>query len=69
MENPATWGVLEHAIHGAIRRAREDRANGVVGLSEVRRIADAVREVTNSPLRAAEFAVSEIRRIQGSPSG
>ena len=67
MENPATWGPLEKTIDAALRKAREDRAAGMVGLSEVRRVADAVRGLLDGPLHAAGFAVSEVRRIQGNP--
>jgi hypothetical protein len=64
MENPATWGPLEHAIDDAIKKAEEDRAQGVVGLSEVRRIADAVRVVMGGVTKAAQFTATEARRIQ-----
>ena len=44
MENPATWGEAEKVIRQAYDAHSEDRAKGVVGLSLVRRIADALRE-------------------------
>lgn len=58
MENPATWGPLERAINRAIRQAREDREADVVGLSEVRLIADAVRA-----LEGEEIAVDDANVI------
>jgi hypothetical protein len=43
MENPQTWGRLERAIDQALGEAEQARRDGVIGLSRVRRIADAVR--------------------------
>ena len=43
MENPATWGKLERTIGDAIQEAEQARANQVIGLSMVRRIADKLR--------------------------
>ncbi len=65
MENPATWGPLEHAIAAALKRAEDNRAAGLVGLSQVRIVADAVREVIRPIELAAGFALSEARRAQG----
>ena len=42
MENPATWGPVEHAINEAIAEHRA-RDKEVIGLSLVRTIADALR--------------------------
>jgi hypothetical protein len=55
MENPATWGPLEQTIDKAIRKARENREAGLVGLSEVRLIADAVREAQAEEKRQASY--------------
>jgi hypothetical protein len=44
MENPATWGPLEHVVDAALDRAEKDRAAGLVGLSRTRVITDAVRQ-------------------------
>jgi hypothetical protein len=43
MENPATWGSLEHAVDSALRRADKANAEMLVGLSRTRIVADAVR--------------------------
>jgi len=44
MENPNTWTLLERTIDHALTRARELHRLGFIGLSEVRIIADALRE-------------------------
>jgi hypothetical protein len=44
MENPATWGALEHAVDAALDRAEASHATGVIGLSRTRQVADAVRQ-------------------------
>lgn len=44
MENPATWGRAEHVIADAMSQADKYMKMGVVGLSSVRQIADALRE-------------------------
>lgn len=43
-ENPMTWGKLEHAIDGALTVAWAQKMAGMVGLSDVRIIADALRD-------------------------
>jgi len=55
MENPATWGRAEHVIHRAITEWFEGRDQGVVGLSQTRFIADALR---NEGLLVREAAKS-----------
>jgi hypothetical protein len=53
MENPATWGDLEHTIHDAIQQHHEAQAKGVIGLSLVRTIADAVRDHVTKEINEA----------------
>lgn len=43
MENPATWGPVEKTIDAAMQEAEKRQSQGVVGLSNVRIIADALR--------------------------
>lgn len=43
MENPATWGKAEHVVHRALVEAEEALDRGVIGLSKVRQITDALR--------------------------
>ena len=43
MENPATWTEVEHVVNRALMQHKSDRANGVIGLSSVRMITDALR--------------------------
>lgn len=43
MENPATWGPVEHAINEAMNEHSESMTVGLVGLSLVRVIADRLR--------------------------
>lgn len=47
MENPASWGVLEHAINDAIGEYYIARNRGVVGASLTMCIANAVRKVAH----------------------
>lgn len=44
MENPATWGPAEHVVSKALKDAAAARAQGVIGLSTVRQVTDALRE-------------------------
>jgi hypothetical protein len=44
MENPETWGPLEHAIDEALYQAEKGQRAGHYHLSVVRQIADALRE-------------------------
>jgi len=44
MENPATWGEAERVVSDALDAAHEARERGVVGLSTVRQITDALRK-------------------------
>lgn len=43
MENPATWTRLEHVIYAALEEAHRQMQEGLCGLSDVRLIADALR--------------------------
>lgn len=43
MENPRTWTELENAIHDALKKAEDGRAEGIVGHSTPRVIADELR--------------------------
>lgn len=43
-ENPASWGEAEHVIRDAIDRHHENMAQGIIGVSIVRTITDALRE-------------------------
>lgn len=43
-ENPMTWGNAEHVVDKAIRDAGEAHQAGMIGLSLVRQITDALRE-------------------------
>lgn len=44
MEDPATWGPVEWLISEALEFAEQDEARGYIGLSQVRQIADALRD-------------------------
>ena len=43
MENPQTWGRLEHAIADALDDHQKSMHDGRIGLSQVRMIADRLR--------------------------
>lgn len=43
VENPATWGPAEHVVSEALDQAHEGNRRGLVGLSTVRQITDALR--------------------------
>lgn len=43
MENPGTWTLAEHVVNKAINDHFTDRNQGLIGLSVVRRITDALR--------------------------
>lgn len=44
MENPMTWGHAEWVVHDAMQEYETGRQQGLVGLSEVRYITDALRK-------------------------
>lgn len=44
MENPASWGKVEQVIFEAIQKHEQMLKEHIFGLSEVRMIADALRE-------------------------
>lgn len=43
VENPATWGRAERVVAEAMRQADEGHEQGLVGLSTIRQITDALR--------------------------
>jgi hypothetical protein len=43
MENPQTWGALEHTIADALDDHQKSMHDGRIGLSQVRMIADRLR--------------------------
>jgi hypothetical protein len=49
MENPATWGPLEHVVDAALDQAEKNHAAGLVGLSRTRIITDAMRQWLAEP--------------------
>jgi hypothetical protein len=44
MENPESWGLLEHTIDEALYQAEKGQRAGLFQLSTVQQIADALRE-------------------------
>jgi hypothetical protein len=43
MENPATWGRAEQVVASALLKWREAKIRGVIGLTDVRAVTDALR--------------------------
>jgi hypothetical protein len=45
-ENPATWGAAERVIQEALNSFAKAQAKGIVGRSQAKAIADALREAS-----------------------
>ncbi len=43
MENPATWTKAEHVVQKAMQQWQDGHDRGLIGLSQVRSITDALR--------------------------
>ena len=43
VENPQTWGHAEHIVNRALEQHEAGKRQGVIGLSVVRKITDALR--------------------------